>query len=99
MRQYRTSGSVEGVMGNHDPYSDPAGGDYREGKQAAEGLFPQPARTTVHLPPLTTGPSKWIPVTCLLKRRYRANRWPGAKTADASDDAGLRVADNIVRRI
>ncbi len=59
----------------------------------------RPSRTTVHLPLLTTGPSKWIPVTCLLKRRYRANRWPGAKTADASDDAGLRVADNIVRRI
>ena len=31
-------------MGNHDPYSDPSGGDYREGKQGAEGLFPQPAR-------------------------------------------------------
>ncbi len=31
-------------MGNHDPYSDPSGGDYREGKQAAEGLFPQPAK-------------------------------------------------------
>jgi hypothetical protein len=22
MRQYRSSGSAEGVMGNHDPYSD-----------------------------------------------------------------------------
>ena len=31
-------------MGNHDSYSDPAGGDYREGKQGAEGLFPHPAR-------------------------------------------------------
>ncbi len=31
-------------MGNHDSYSDPSGGDYREGKQGAEGLFPQPAR-------------------------------------------------------
>ncbi len=30
-------------MGNHDPYSDPSGGDYREGKQGAEGLFPHPA--------------------------------------------------------
>ena len=26
-------------MGNHDPYSDPSGGDYREGRQAAEAFF------------------------------------------------------------
>ena len=25
MREYRTSGSVEGVVGNHDPYSDRTG--------------------------------------------------------------------------
>ena len=34
MRQFRLSGSVEGVMGNHDSYSDPAcGGDYRGGSR------------------------------------------------------------------
>ncbi len=26
-------------MGNHDSYSDPAGGDYREGKQVRKAFF------------------------------------------------------------
>jgi len=34
-------------MGNHDSYSDPSGGDYREGKQAAEGFFLQPAKSII----------------------------------------------------
>jgi len=46
-------------MGNHDSYSDPSGGDYREGKQRAEGLFPQPAR------PMTLRESR---------RQYRSKR-------------------------
>ncbi len=30
-------------MDNHDSYSDPDGGDYKEVEQGAESLFPQPA--------------------------------------------------------
>src|SRR5437867_9133628 len=36
MRQLRSSGSVEGVMGNHDPYSDsPCAGGHRKVNQSA----------------------------------------------------------------
>jgi len=41
--------------------------------------------------------TKCIPVTSLLKGRHRTNRRAGAaKTAEASHDAGLRIADDIV---
>ncbi len=34
MRESRTSGSVEGAMGNHSSYSDPVKGEQAEGKLA-----------------------------------------------------------------
>ena len=46
MRENRTSGSVEGVMGNHDPYSDPP-----FGSPAASLRASTPAQTPLGMTP------------------------------------------------
>ena len=46
MRESRTSGSVEGVMGNHDSYSDPIKGEEvskRTGGEHGYGMVVQSA--------------------------------------------------------
>ena len=63
MRQFRLSGSVEGVVGNHDSYSDPAGGGVSMGlRPARAGIKMESRRLSAAAesnPPPDQGEVRW----------------------------------------